>query len=224
MGEISAGSSGECGERQYPMPSVVEEDPGGERVYDLYSLLIKNRIVFVGTPIDHAVANLVAAELLFLQHDDPGRSIEMYVNSPGGDVDAGLAMYDAMHLVRPRIATICVGVAVGIAALIVAGGARGQRTALANARMMIHQPSSQLEGVAADIDVHAREIVRLNARLIELLAGDTSQPVGRVAGDLNRDFWLNAEEALSYGLVDDVLGRPVGGQLREPHAHEIGRT
>lgn len=193
---------------EYPMPTIVEETSRGERTYDIYSMLVKNRVVFVGSPIDMALANLVVAELLYLQFDDPERGINLYVNSPGGEVDAGLAIYDAMHLVRPKVATTCVGTAVGIAALLVAGGAHGQRAALANARLMIHQPSTELAGTAADIDVRAREVLRLNARLTELLASDTAQQLERVAHDLNRDFWLSADEALNYGLVDSIVGHP----------------
>ena len=197
-------------EIKYPVPSIVEQTPQGERSYDIYSMLIKHRVVFIGSPIDITLADLVVSELLYLQSDDPERGINVYVNSPGGDVDAGLAIYDTMHLVRPNVATTCIGSAVGIAALLVAGGAHGDRAVLPNARMMLHQPSTELEGTAADIDVRAREVLRLNARLTELLASDTAHTVERVAQDLNRDFWLNAEEARSYGIIDSIVGHHPG--------------
>lgn len=207
MGESTPRNAGAGMDKEYPVPTVVERTPLGEREYDIYSMLVKNRVVFIGSPIDMAVADLVVAELLVLQQQDPERDIAVYVNSPGGELDAGLAIYDAMHLVRPPVATTCVGTAIGIAALLVAAGTRGRRAALPNARLMIHQPSTEVVGAAADIDVRAREIVRMNARLTELLATDSGQPVERVAHDMNRDFWLSAEEAVSYGLVDTVLGR-----------------
>jgi ATP-dependent Clp protease protease subunit len=225
VGEITAGAPGESAGREYPMLSVVEGTPGAQRVYDLYSTLVNNRVVFVGTPIDKAAATLVTAELLYLyQPDDPEQDIEIHVNSAGGDVDARLVIFDAMHLVRPWLATTCVGAAVGVASLVVAGGARGYRATLANVRLMMHQPSTVLEGVAADIDVRAREIIRRSARLVELLTNDTPHPVERVARDLNRDFWLSAEEAHSYGLVDRFLrcqSNTASGRLG---TQGIGRT
>lgn len=201
-----------CGEQQprpvdYPMPTVIEETREGARTYDLYSMLVKNRIVLIGTPIDGTLADLVVAELLYLQQEDPERDIQLYLNCPGGEVDAGLAIYDAMHLVQPQVATICVGSAIGIAALLLAGGARHKRAALPNAHIMIHQPSIQLEGTAADIDVRAREILRLNARLTESLAVETGQTDEQITRDISRDFWMNAQEALEYGLIDKIVGQ-----------------
>jgi ATP-dependent Clp protease protease subunit len=168
---------------------------------------VKNRVVFIGTPIDYMLADLVVAELLLLQQQDAEHDIQLYINSPGGEVDAGLAIYDAMHLVQPAVATACVGSAVGISALLLAGGTRGKRAALPNARVMIHQPSTDVEGTAADIDVHAREVLRLNTRLTELLAHDSRQTVERITLDINRDFWMDAYEALAYGLIDSVVGQ-----------------
>jgi len=192
---------------EYPAPSIVERTPEGERFYDIYSMLVKNRVVFIGTPIDYMLADLVVAELLLLQQQDAEHDIQLYINSPGGEVDAGLAIYDAMHLVQPAVATACVGSAVGISALLLAGGTRGKRAALPNARVMIHQPSTDVEGTAADIDVHAREVLRLNTRLTELLAHDSRQTVERITLDINRDFWMDAYEALAYGLIDSVVGQ-----------------
>ena len=171
---------------------VVEQTSRGERGYDIFSLLLKNRIVFLGTPIDDIVANLIVAQLLYLAQEDPEREIQMYINSPGGQVDAGLAIYDTMHLIQPQVATTCIGMAASMGAVLLGGGAKGKRSALPNSRILIHQASAGFQGTAADIEVQAREIMRMNARLQEMMAADTGQSVERVAHDINRDYWMSA--------------------------------
>jgi ATP-dependent Clp protease, protease subunit len=190
----------------YSVPMVVEQTSRGERAYDIFSLLLRNRIVFLGTPVTEEVANLIVAQLLFLQQDDPERDIHLYINSPGGEADAGLAIYDTMQLVAPAVATTCVGMAASAAAVILAGGAKGKRLALPNSRMLIHQASAGMQGTAADIEVHAREILRLNARITQLLSADTGQSVERISSDINRDYWMSAIEAREYGLIDSIVG------------------
>src|SRR5262249_22925 len=190
----------------YMVPMVVEQTSRGERGYDIFSLLLKNRIVFLGTAIDDQVANLVVAQLLFLAQDDPERHIQLYINRRGGWVDAGLAIYDTMHLIQPQVATTCVGIAASMGAWLLAGGAKGKRSALPNARILIHQGSAGLQGTAADIEIHAREMLRLEARMQELLAADTGQSVERIERDLNRDYWMSAREAQDYGIIDHLVG------------------
>src|SRR5438874_12419216 len=190
----------------YTVPMVVEQTSRGERAYDIFSLMLRNRIVFLGTPVTDEVANTIVAQLLFLQQDDPDRDIQLYINSPGGDADAGLAIYDAMHLVTPDVSTTCVGMAASAAAVILAGGAHGKRLSLPNSRMLIHQASAGVQGNAADIEVDAREILRLNARIKELLSADTGQSVERIEHDINRDYWMSAIEAREYGLIDTIVG------------------
>src|SRR3982751_2728802 len=190
----------------YTVPMVVEQTSRGERAYDIFSLLLKNRIVFLGTPIDDTVANLIVAQLLYLAQEDPDREIQMYINSPGGQVDAGLAIYDTMHLIQPQVATTCVGMAASMGAVLLGGGAKGKRAALPNARILIHHASAGVQGTAADIEVHAREILRLNARLKELMAADTGQDIERISRDINRDYWMSAQEAQPYGVVDQIVG------------------
>jgi ATP-dependent Clp protease protease subunit len=185
---------------------VVEQSSRGERAYDIFSLLLRNRIVFLGTPVSDEVANTIIAQLLFLQQDDPEREIQLYINSPGGEADAGLAIYDTMQLIANPVATTCVGMAASAAAVILAGGAKGRRAALPNSRMLIHQASAGVQGTAADIEVHAREILRLNARIKELLSRDTGQSVERLSLDINRDYWMSAVEAREYGLIDTIIG------------------
>jgi ATP-dependent Clp protease protease subunit len=192
--------------RAYTVPMVVEQSSRGERAYDIFSLLLRNRIVFLGTPVTDEVANTIIAQLLFLQQDDPEREIQLYINSPGGEADAGLAIYDTMHLVSNPVGTTCVGMAASAAAVILAGGAKGRRSALPNSRMLIHQASAGVQGTAADIEVHAREILRLNARIKELLSRDTGQSVERLSQDINRDYWMSAVEARDYGLIDVIVG------------------
>jgi ATP-dependent Clp protease, protease subunit len=190
----------------YVVPIVTEQTSRGERSYDIYSLLLKNRIVFLGTPIDDTVANLIVAQLLYLAQEDPDRDIQMYLNTPGGSVDAGLAIYDTMQLITPPVATTCIGICASMGAWLLAGGARGKRSALPNARILIHQASAGFQGTAADIEVQAREILRLEARMQELLAADTGQSVERIARDINRDYWMSANEARDYGIVDLIVG------------------
>jgi ATP-dependent Clp protease protease subunit len=190
----------------YSVPMVVEQTSRGERAYDIFSLLLRNRIIFLGTQVDDAVANLIVAQLLFLAQDDPDRDIQLYINSPGGSTDAGLAIYDTMQLITPDVATTCVGMAASMGAWLLAGGAKGKRSALPNSRILIHQGSSGFQGTAADIEVQARELLRLEARMQELLAADTGQPVERIAQDINRDYWMSAIEARDYGLIDNLVG------------------
>jgi ATP-dependent Clp protease, protease subunit len=192
--------------RAYSVPMVVEQTSRGERAYDIFSLLLRNRIIFLGTPVTDEVANVIVAQLLFLQQDDPDREISLYINSPGGAVDAGLAIYDTMQLVAPPMATVCVGMAASAAATILAGGAKGKRSSLPNSRILIHQASAGFQGTAADIEVQAREILRLNARVKELLAADTGQSLERLERDMNRDYWMSAVEAREYGLIDSIIG------------------
>src|SRR6266498_3511383 len=175
------------------VPMVVEQTSRGERASDIYSLLLSNRIVFLGTPVDDTIANLIEAQLLFLAQDDPERDIQLYINSPGGSIDAGLAIYDTMQLIQPQVATTCVGIAASMAAWLLAGGAKGKRSALPNSRILIHQASSGFQGTAADIEVQAREIIRMNARLQEMMASDTGQSVERISADINRDYWMSAQ-------------------------------
>jgi ATP-dependent Clp protease protease subunit len=191
----------------YMVPTVVEQTSRGERGYDIFSLLLKNRIVFLGTPIDDTIANLVVAQLLYLAQEDPDREIQMYINSPGGSIDSGLAIYDTMQLIQPQVATTCVGIAASMGAWLLAGGAKGKRSALPNSRILIHQASSGFQGTAADIEVQARELLRLEARMQELLAADTGQSIERIAHDINRDYWMSATEAHEYGIIDAVVGQ-----------------
>ena len=191
----------------YSVPMVVEQTSRGERGYDIFSLLLKNRIVFLGTPIDDVVANLIVAQLLYLAQEDADREIQMYINTPGGQIDAGLAIYDTMHLIHPQVATTCVGMAASMGAVLLAGGARGKRSALPNSRILIHQASAGFQGTASDIEVQAREIIRMNARLQEMMAADTGQSVDRLAHDINRDYWMSAAEAREYGVVDVIHGQ-----------------
>jgi ATP-dependent Clp protease protease subunit len=186
---------------------VVEQTSRGERAYDIFSLLLKNRIVFLGTPIDDTIANLIIAQLLYLAQEDPEREIHMYINSPGGQVDAGLAIYDTMHLIPPDVATTCIGMAASMGAVLLGGGTRGKRSALPNSRILLHQASAGVQGTAADIEVHAREILRLNARLKELMASDTNQDIDRISRDINRDYWMSAQEARDYGVIDAIVGQ-----------------
>jgi len=187
------------------VPMVVEQTARGERAYDIFSRLLKERIIFVGTPIDDDVANLVVAQLLYLEKEDPDRDIEFYINSPGGLVTAGLAVYDTMQIVKADVATICVGQATSLAAVLLAGGAKGKRCALPNARMMLHQGSAGFQGTPSDIDIQAKEVLRYKALLNELLAKHTGQPAERVEKDTDRDFYMSAKEALEYGLIDEIL-------------------
>lgn len=189
------------------VPMVVEQSARGERAYDIYSRLLKDRIVFIGEPIDDHVANLVVAELLFLEKEDPDRDVEMYINSPGGSVTAGLAIYDTMQAIRPDIATTCVGQAASMGAVLLAGGAKDKRSALPHARMMVHQVSAGFQGTAIDIDIQAREILKYNDLLARILQQHTGQDFDRIKSDIQRDYFMSAQEAVEYGLVDQVMVR-----------------
>jgi ATP-dependent Clp protease, protease subunit len=188
-----------------PMPMVLEQTHRGERSYDIYSRLLKDRIVFLGTPIDDDVANVVIAQLLFLESDDPDKDISLYINSPGGSVTSGLAIYDTMQYVKPQVSTICLGQAASMGAFLLAGGAPGKRFAVPNARIMIHQPMGGTQGQATDIEIQAKEIIRLKTRLNELLAKHTKQPLERVEKDTDRDYFMGPGEAKEYGIVDEVI-------------------
>jgi ATP-dependent Clp protease protease subunit len=188
-----------------PMPYVVEQTHRGERSYDIYSRLLKDRIVFLGTPIDDDVANVVIAQLLFLESEDPDKDINLYVNSPGGSVTSGLAIYDTMQYVKPQVSTICLGQAASMGAFLLAGGAAGKRFAVPNARIMIHQPLGGFQGQATDIEIQAKEILRIKARLNEILAKHTRQPIERIEKDTDRDYFMGAGEAKEYGIIDDVI-------------------
>ncbi len=186
---------------------VVEQTARGERVYDIYSRLLKDNIVFIGTPIDDYVANLVIAQLLFLEAEDPEKDIHLYINSPGGSVTAGLAIYDTMQLIRPDVQTICVGQAASMGAVLLAAGSPGKRFALPNSRILIHQPWGGAQGQASDIAIQAKEILRLRDRLNEILATHCKQTLEKVKSDTDRDFIMSSEEAKAYGLVDQVVSR-----------------
>ena len=189
------------------IPMVVEQSSRGERAYDIYSRLLKERVVFLVGPIDDPVANVVVAQLLFLESENPDKDINLYVNSPGGNVSSGLAIYDTVQFIKPDVSTICVGLAASMGALLLAGGAKGKRYCLPHSRLMIHQPSGGAYGQATDVDIHAREILRLRERLNEVLAAHTGQPLEKIASDTERDNFMSAEEAVGYGLVDRVLSR-----------------
>ena len=190
------------------IPYVVEETPRGERAYDIYSRLLKDRIIFLGSPIDAAVANLVTAQLLYLEAEDPGRDIELYINSPGGETSAGLAIYDTVQHVKPDVRTLCVGLAASAAALLLAAGAPGKRFALPNARIMIHQPWGQIgQGQAVDLGIQAKEFLRTKRLMEEILAQHTGQPVDKVHQDTDRDYYMDPEEARAYGMIDAICAR-----------------
>jgi len=187
------------------LPMVVEQSPGGERAYDIYSRLLRDRIIFLGTPIDDNVANAVIAQLLFLEADDPDNDINIYVNSPGGSVTAGLAIYDTMQFVKPDITTICVGQAASMGALLLSAGSPGKRYALPHSRILLHQPMGGFSGQASDIDIHAREILRLKQDLNEILQRHTGQALERLQQDTDRDFFMSTEQAVEYGVIDEVI-------------------
>ena len=188
------------------IPMVVEQTNRGERAYDIFSRLLRDNIIFIGTPVDDNVANLITAQLLFLEAEDPDKDVQLYINSPGGVVTAGMAVYDTMQFIRPDVATICVGQAASVAALLLAAGAPGKRFALPNSRVLIHQPTmGGLSGQATDIDIHAREILRVRANLNELMAKHTGQPLEKIERDVERDFWMGAQAAREYGIVDEII-------------------
>ncbi|MCY4572973.1 MAG: ATP-dependent Clp protease proteolytic subunit [Gemmatimonadetes bacterium] len=199
-------------------PYVIERTSRGERSYDIFSRLLMDRIVFLGSSIDDNVANIIVAQLLFLDADDPDRDVYLYINSPGGSVYAGLAIYDTMNHLRAPVSTFCVGMAASMGALLLAAGDKGKRNALPNARIMLHQPSSGYQGTAADIEIAAKEILGTRERLNRILAETTGQKLGKINADVDRDRWMSAEEAVKYGLVDQVLRKGVarnGGSDQE---------
>jgi ATP-dependent Clp protease protease subunit len=190
------------------VPMVVEQTSRGERAYDIYSRLLRDNIIFIGTPIDDHVANLVTAQLLFLEAEDPEKDISLYIHSPGGSITAGMAIYDTMQFVRPDVVTICVGQAASIAALLLCAGAAKKRFALPNSRVLIHQPwMSGLSGQATDIDIHAKEILRMRSVLNQLMASHTGQPLEKIEKDVERDFIMTAQQAKEYGLIDEIIAR-----------------
>jgi ATP-dependent Clp protease protease subunit len=187
------------------VPIVVEQTGRGERAYDIYSRLLKDRIIFIGTPIDDQVANLVIAQMLFLEGEDPDRDINLYIHSPGGVVSAGLAIYDTMQFIRPDVATICMGQAASMGAVLLAAGAKGKRSTLPNARVMIHQPWGGTQGQTTDIEIYTKEMVKTREALNQILAKHTGQPIDRIEKDTDRNFFMSADESKAYGLVDEVI-------------------
>lgn len=194
------------------VPIVVEQTGRGERAYDIFSRLLKERIVFIGTPIDDTIASLVIAQLLFLESEDPDKDVNLYINSPGGNVTSGLAIYDTIQYIRPDVSTICIGMAASMAAVLLAGGAKGKRTALPNARIMIHQPWGGVQGTASDISIQAEEILKTKKRINEILASHTGKGYEQIQKDTDRDYYLSVEEAREYGLIDNMLIKRVDGK------------
>jgi ATP-dependent Clp protease protease subunit len=187
------------------VPIVVEQTARGERAYDIFSRLLRDRIIFIGSPIDDVDANLVIAQLLFLEAEDPDKDISLYVNCPGGSVTAGLAIYDTIQFVKPSVCTICMGQAASMGALLLAAGTKGKRSALPHARIMIHQPLGGVQGQAVDIDIQAREILRMREEINKILEKHTHQPLDKIERDTDRDFFMSAEQAKEYGIIDDVI-------------------
>lgn len=190
---------------QILIPTVIEKTSAGERAYDIYSRLLKERIIFLGTEVDDTVANLIIAQLLFLESEDKHADIKLYINSPGGSVTSGLAIYDTMELIKPHVSTICVGMAASMGAFLLACGEKGKRFVLPNSRVMIHQPSGGFQGTASDIEITAKEIIKIREKLNLILAEKTGQKVDKINSDSDRDFWMDAIEAKSYGIVDKVV-------------------
>jgi ATP-dependent Clp protease protease subunit len=196
--------------RNQLIPMVVEQTNRGERAYDIYSRLLKDNIIFIGTPIDHNIANLVIAQMLFLEAEDPDKDIQLYINSPGGSITDGFAIYDTMQFIRPDVQTICIGQAASIAAVLLAAGTKGKRYSLPNSRVLIHQPwMSGLGGQATDIDIAAKEILRMRVRINEILVQHTGQDIKRIQEDTERDYIMSAEQAKDYGIIDDVIRKRV---------------
>ncbi|MGD1013855.1 MAG: ATP-dependent Clp endopeptidase proteolytic subunit ClpP [Acidimicrobiales bacterium] len=191
--------------QNYLVPTVVESSNRGERAYDLYSRLLRERIIFLGTPIDDTIANLICAQMLFLESEDPDKDISLYINSPGGDITGLLAVYDTMKYIKPDVSTFCFGQAASAAAVLLAAGTKGKRFALPHARVLLHQPWGGVGGQASDIEIQAREILRMKDMLNSMLASDTGQTVERITKDTDRDYIISAQEAVEYGLIDDVL-------------------
>ncbi len=192
----------------YLVPMVVEQTNRGERSYDIYSRLLKDRIIFLGSGIDDTVANLVIAQLLFLEAEDPDKDISLYINSPGGSITAGMAIYDTLQYIRPDVSTICVGLAASMGAFLLAAGKKGKRYALPNAEIMIHQPAGGTQGQATDIEIHARRIMNMKEALNKILADRTGQPLERIQKDTDRDYFMTAQEAKEYGIIDEVISHP----------------
>jgi ATP-dependent Clp protease protease subunit len=192
-------------EGQYLIPTVIEKSQNGERAYDIYSRLLKERIIFLGGPINDAIANIVIAQLLFLEHEDPKKEIKLYINSPGGSVTAGMAIYDTMQYIKPDVSTICIGIAASMGAFLLAAGQNGKRFALPNSDILLHQVMGGAEGQAVEIEIAAKQIVRTKQRLNQLLAKHTKQSLSKIEKDTDRDFWLSAEEAKAYGVVDEII-------------------
>jgi len=192
------------------IPMVVEQTARGERAYDIYSRLLKDNIIFVGSDIDDDVANLVIAQLLFLEAEDPGKDIQLYINSPGGSVTSGLAILDTMRYIRPNVSTLCIGQAMSMGAVLLAAGEKGKRLALPNSRIMLHQPHGGIQGTASDIEIHTREILRLRGCIVDLLASYTGKSPEEINDDADRDFVLTADEAVDYGIVDQVIAEHSG--------------
>ena len=195
--------------QNYLVPTVVESSNRGERAYDLYSRLLRERIIFLGTPIDDAVSNLICAQMLFLESEDPDKDINLYINSPGGDITGLLAIYDTMKYIKPAVSTFCFGQAASAAAVLLGAGAKGKRYALPHARVLLHQPWGGVGGQASDIEIQAREILRMKDMLNSMLAADTGQSVERITKDTDRDFIISAAEAVEYGLIDEVISARV---------------
>jgi ATP-dependent Clp protease protease subunit len=197
------------------IPIVVEQTSRGERAYDIYSRLLKDRIIFLGTAIDDIVANTVIAQLLFLEADDPDKDIYIYINSPGGIVTAGLAIYDTMNYIKSPVSTICIGQAASMGALLLAAGTNGKRFSLPHARIMIHQPMGGFQGQATDIEIHAREMLKMKDTLNKILANHTGQPIEKIQTDTDRDFFMSGEDAKTYGLVDEVISKKLTRTMKE---------
>jgi ATP-dependent Clp protease protease subunit len=191
----------------YIVPTVIESTSRGDRAFDIYSRLLKDRIIFLGTPIDDTVANLIMAQMLHLESEDPDKDVYLYINSPGGSITSLFAIYDTMQYIRPAVTTVCMGMAASAAAVILAGGEKGKRFALPHARVMLHQPSGGAQGQASDIEIQARLIMQMREQLNQILADHTGQPMEKVTVDTERDFWMLPEEAKAYGIVDDILTR-----------------
>lgn len=187
------------------VPYVIEQTPNGERSYDIYSRLLKDRIIFLGTEVNDATASVIVAQLLFLEADDPDKDIYLYINSPGGSITAGMAIYDTMQYIKPDVSTICVGMAASMAAVLLAAGTKGKRLALPNSEIMIHQPLGGMKGQATEIEIHAKRILQMKDKLNHILADATGQPLKKIAKDTDRDYFMSADEAKAYGLVDSVI-------------------
>ena len=204
------------------IPMVIETGPRGERAFDIYSLLLRERIVFLNTPINDQVANVIIAQLLFLEREDSDRDINLYISSPGGVVSAGLAIYDTMQLINPDVSTICLGMAASMATILLSGGARGKRYALPNSTIHMHQPLGGAQGQASDIEIAAREIIRLQEKLRTMLAENTGQSYDKIAVDTDRDYYLTADQAAEYGLIDEILGKKAAEEAAAAAATEKG--